>query len=668
LFPFARRISRLMPGLCLFPLLIVAGAFLCLALTVPVLRAQTFDATSLPIPLGLGAKGLISGGDDMAFARPDFDDSRWLPVDEKKTMRGLFSDSMPQIVWQRIRIKVDPAQTEMGLEANGVSQAYEVYVNGQKLIASGRVNPFSRYTEDARIVVAIPDAQVKTGYLTIAIRARALPRWWMGTSPSFPPNMISIGNEEALRDRAWMTILRHEAMSWALECIGIAVGLVALALFIAQPRRFEYFWLSLAGLTSILELPISLVRPFQSIPASLAYAGAAINSLGGIFIVLMIMAFVSQRVGKWSQIYLAISAILPIVTGWAWQNGMASFTLYQFSQIPYEVIVTVGVLIVLVVHWRRGNREAGILLVPMVLWSFTAYLLVALSLLQKIPSMHGHAQTASRELSNFTIASFEIGVGNLTGLLFFLTIGAIILRRSTRMIHQQALHEGELAAAREIQQVILPEAADTVPGFDVESVYEPAQQVGGDFFQVLPVENDGLLVVVGDVAGKGLPAAMMVSVLVGAIRGVAEYTEDPARILASLNERLIGRTHGGFSTALAAHITEDGWVTIANAGHLSPYLDGRELDLPGALPLGVISGNTYETKQFYLAHGSRLTFYSDGVVEAQNAQGELFGFERARAISTKTAADIVAAAKQFGQEDDITVVAIARHFAMATAA
>jgi sigma-B regulation protein RsbU (phosphoserine phosphatase) len=93
--------------------------------------------------------------------------------------------------------------------------------------------------------------------------------------------------------------------------------------------------------------------------------------------------------------------------------------------------------------------------------------------------------------------------------------------------------------------------------------------------------------VVGDVAGKGLPAAMLVSVLVGAIRGVAEFTKDPAELLSNLNERLVGRGGGGFSTALIARIGADGRVTIANAGHLSPYLDGREVELPGALPLGV---------------------------------------------------------------------------------
>jgi serine/threonine protein phosphatase PrpC len=233
-------------------------------------------------------------------------------------------------------------------------------------------------------------------------------------------------------------------------------------------------------------------------------------------------------------------------------------------------------------------------------------------------------------------------------------------RVHAEMSRQQTLLENELAAAREVQQVILPERAEAVPGFNVESVYQPSRQVGGDFFQVLPTGEGGLLVVVGDVAGKGLPAAMLVSVLIGAIRGVAEYTKDPAELLARLNERLIGRTQGGFATALVARIEADGSVTIANAGHLSPYLDGQEVELNGALPLGVVENAMYQVTRFHLPQGSRLTFYSDGVVEAQNQEGELFGFERGRAISGQPAAAIVQAAMQFGQEDDITVVTIER--------
>jgi serine phosphatase RsbU (regulator of sigma subunit) len=217
-----------------------------------------------------------------------------------------------------------------------------------------------------------------------------------------------------------------------------------------------------------------------------------------------------------------------------------------------------------------------------------------------------------------------------------------------------------MAAAREIQQVIVPEKGEAFPGFVVESVYQPARQVGGDFFQVLPAGKEGLLVVMGDVAGKGLPAAMLVSMLVGSIRTTAEDSDDPVVMLRKLNDRLVGRTMGGFATALAAHITRDGMVTIANAGHLSPYLDGKEVELAGALPLGIQYGGNFEPKQFELRPGSRLTFYSDGVVEAQNKKGELFGFDRAKAISTKAAAAIAEAAVEFGQEDDVTVVTIER--------
>ncbi len=233
-------------------------------------------------------------------------------------------------------------------------------------------------------------------------------------------------------------------------------------------------------------------------------------------------------------------------------------------------------------------------------------------------------------------------------------------RRHIRVHTEKALLEAEMAAAREVQQVIVPEKGDSFPGYVVESAYQPARQVGGDFFQILPAGDDGLLVVIGDVAGKGLPAAMLVSLLVGCIRTAAEYTHEPALMLRKVHDRLVGHACGGFATALAAFFDRDGTVTIANAGHLSPYLDGTEVELAGALPLGIAESGIFDSQRFELRPGSRLTFYSDGVVEAQSKSGELFGFERARAISKKSAAAIVAEAVGFGQEDDITVVTIER--------
>ena len=99
-------------------------------------------------------------------------------------------------------------------------------------------------------------------------------------------------------------------------------------------------------------------------------------------------------------------------------------------------------------------------------------------------------------------------------------------------------------------------------------------------------------------------------------------------------------------------------MTIANAGHLSPYRDGREMELAADLPLGVIPDIQYEQATFELKRGDRLIFLSDGVVEATNAQGELFGFERTQQISNESPRYIVQVAKRFGQNDDITVVSL----------
>jgi sigma-B regulation protein RsbU (phosphoserine phosphatase) len=160
---------------------------------------------------------------------------------------------------------------------------------------------------------------------------------------------------------------------------------------------------------------------------------------------------------------------------------------------------------------------------------------------------------------------------------------------------------------------------------------------------------------VGDVSGKGLKAAMLVSVAVGILRN--EKSSSPAAILSALNNGLAEHTGGGFVTCCCARIDRDGTVTIANAGHPSPYRDGREVAVAAGLPLGVIEGVAYEESA---VPGERFTFVSDGVVEAENPQRELFGFERTREISTQSAREIAEAAKAWGQNDDITVVTVRR--------
>jgi hypothetical protein len=168
---------------------------------------------------------------------------------------------------------------------------------------------------------------------------------------------------------------------------------------------------------------------------------------------------------------------------------------------------------------------------------------------------------------------------------------------------------------------------------------------------------------------------MNASTLVGALRN--ELSHDPATVLNRLNNVLLGaasgpgagpdavpgvasdqKTQASFATCLCARVYPDGAMTIANAGHLHPYRDGREMELVADLPLGVIPNIQYEQATFQLSVGDRLIFLSDGVVEAANAHGELFGFERTQQVSNESARYIAQTAKRFGQTDDITVVSL----------
>jgi serine phosphatase RsbU (regulator of sigma subunit) len=164
--------------------------------------------------------------------------------------------------------------------------------------------------------------------------------------------------------------------------------------------------------------------------------------------------------------------------------------------------------------------------------------------------------------------------------------------------------------------------------------------------------------VVGDVSGKGLRAAMMTSVLVGAL--LNRRSSEPAAVLEELNRAIAGQLDNGFVTCCAALFDSTGGVTIASAGHLAPYCRGVELDLPAGLPLGVVEGARYESTHIRLASNDRLMFLTDGVLEAADPHGELFGFDRARAVCGAAASEIANAATAWGQNDDITVVAVQR--------
>ena len=296
---------------------------------------------------------------------------------------------------------------------------------------------------------------------------------------------------------------------------------------------------------------------------------------------------------------------------------------------------------------REQGREGWLVLPAVVLMAFEQFQSELISL-----HMHG----------TFFIFGNVLFYNEAADMVLAAAIALLLLRRLVLSIRSQRQIALDVKQAQEVQQVLMPKEQPPIPGLTIETVYRPAREVGGDFFQIVQHPTDGsALIVAGDVAGKGLKAGMLVALLVGAIRTATDTSLDPAFVLGVLNKRLIRRGDAQ-ATCLALQISVDGEVIVANAGHMPPYLNGKPVDMEGALPLGMIEAAEPSVMHFKLEPGDTLMLMSDGIVEATNAEGHLFGFERIYKLlrSEMTAADLATAAQDFGQEDDISVISITR--------
>jgi serine phosphatase RsbU (regulator of sigma subunit) len=237
--------------------------------------------------------------------------------------------------------------------------------------------------------------------------------------------------------------------------------------------------------------------------------------------------------------------------------------------------------------------------------------------------------------------------------------------------------EQELTIARDIQTSLLPSAAPEIEQLEIVAYSLPARQVSGDYFQYLPMPSGQLGIAVGDVTGKGIPAAMLMAVITTAMRDEAARNARPADLLDALNQRLLERMKAAHvNSALLVGIFDPPTrhLEIANGGMVQPYVrNGKEWSFVpvGGYPLGLSQRMAYESKTITLAPGALLLLMSDGVIETQNAGGEFFGFERLEALLNGLPADtsaqtlidrIMAAVREHldGEEvqDDVTILAI----------
>lgn len=238
--------------------------------------------------------------------------------------------------------------------------------------------------------------------------------------------------------------------------------------------------------------------------------------------------------------------------------------------------------------------------------------------------------------------------------------------------------EHELQVARLVQQTLLPQSAPSVDGWHLAAHYRPARAVGGDFYDFIELADGRLGLVVGDVTDKGVPAALVMATTRSVLRFAASQMADPGAVLERVNDLLYPHIPASmFVTCLYAVLDPlTGRLVYANAGHDLPYQRSGDtlLELRArGMPLGLMAAMQYEEQETRLAPGDTVLFYSDGLVEAHNAQREMFGFPRLRELVTHapaaTAGEVVHlllerlaqfTGPDWEQEDDITLVTLQR--------
>ena len=614
------------------------------------------------------------------WTRAAFDDSAWATVDltpAADSSGGLLDtpgwvpgwthrgySQLTGFAWYRLRLDITNPSQPLALKMPGsFEDAYEIYANGQLVGSFGNftatdLTPYSPQPASFALPQIPPDGQ-----LELALRVYMTPStpYRMPDAGGLhgPPIIGLASTIQVLQDVDKDFFFHSFFGDFLLVLLSLVVLPVALWALSTNPNERVWLWLTLAlavqALGSLIEIASHLTTVVSAASADL-WAEAIFGPAGLFLWALFWWSWFQLGRTRWIAIASAIVAAAHVCTRIAAISPSLGLNLVEpahlqaFNILSVLAVTVQAALLIVILNegFHRRESEAVYATLPILLLivaNFTHYLAFWFN----FPSL-------------FRISGLGFPVVGFEQILMIVVITVLAARRfvetsaGKRMTHQVLEQDLELAHALQ-QRVLVPEELHST-NFDVEAEYHAAQTVGGDFFVTIVGRDGSLCVVIGDVSGKGISAAMLVGVLVGAARTRAAQDFDPITMLQTLDERLSGRSGGSFATCIAAQLFPNGVLRLANAGHIPPYLNGCELDLEGSLPLGIAGKLNPAKKQFQLRQGDILTFITDGVIEARNKDGELLGFEQARVLSQKPAAAIVSEAQAFGQEDDITAIRV----------
>ena len=642
----------------LFSVLLVSLASLSLLLCAASgLHAQTFNLQTGREPVAsLDGLWRFHTGDNPAWADPNFDDSQWplLRSDEAWGQQGY--KNYGGFAWYRFTVAVPEGSRNWSIYLGPMETGYQLFVDGRLAGSFGPILNSRNYAASSRAFAISPAAASGPRTFHIAIRAWHAPVWadyapggFFGSS-YFGDSRLIAQRAATARSLQWNRLVDE----YTYAVLSTLVGLVVLVLFFIRREEREYLWFALLLLANAIDIGLNISRLLALIPLPVFdFIDGSVQS-AALFAALAFFSVVLRA--PRSRTWWLVAALLFISppTVFLYVFNISSVGIASLLATLAVLPATVWILVTLLKRALQRDRDALILLVPTLLWQgfpfIDSILLITWQLGWQRWALHWDFPLLTKP--------FVLMPGPAVGTIFIFALLLFLIRRFSLARKEETRLSSEFESARNIQSLLIPAKPPITPGFAIESVYLPASEVGGDFFQIMPANDGSLLVVVGDVSGKGLKAAMTVGAIIGALRGCP--VRKPAEVLAHLNRVLHGQITG-FVTCTAALISATGNMTLANAGNLAPYWNGEELNVESGLPLGITPDACYSETRYQLHPNDQLTFLLDGVVEATNKHRELFGFDRTQAISTQPASEIAETAKQFGQQDDITVLALTLH-------
>jgi hypothetical protein len=626
------------------------------------MHAQTFNLGNGREPVAsLNGLWRFHTGDNPQWADPNFDDSQWPLLRSDKDWAKQGYKGYSGYAWYRFRVTVPAGLDDVSLLLPPITTSYQVFVDKRQVGSFGRMPPHDTVDIPMAAEYRLPREQAsEPREVTVALRVWHWPGWSRYTGGG-PAKGGALVGESSLIDAHLQRLRDSRLLSngggYSIGILCCIAGIMSMVLFLVRRRETEYLWFALNQLSDAMIYGVAIYANVY--PVSLLgrdISTATLEIISTLSFLLLLQKLLRGGISVLFSLAIAASVIPSLLIIALPLLPWFSVGVVDMTQAVCLLIAFVWMCDLLVRRAKEGLPDARLLLAPVLVSVLLSIISVALWASFQLGWLTGFPP----QFNLFTYP-FPVSSGDFIEALFLVAMLAILSNRFMRSRREEQRLEEEFEAAHSVQALLIPATAPKIPGFAVDSAYHPASSVGGDFFQVYPGNDGSLLIVVGDVSGKGLQAAMTVSTIVGALRGC--ILRQPAAVVAYLNRVLFGHI-SGFVTCCAVLISSDDSVTIANAGHLSPYCNGEELTVAAGLPLGMVADGAYDELHFQLAPGDRLTFVSDGVVEARSRSGELFGFERTAAVATGSAKSIAEVARSFGQEDDITVISVARTAAL----